>query len=267
MLIDMHTHMFNDRIAAKALSRLSKDFHQIPFTDGTLAGTCAKMQEWGVSAFTVLNIATKPGQQTVINDWAAAVQNSSVFCFGSVHPDAADAADEVSRISSLGLYGIKLHPDYQNFSVTDPKAYPIYETAASCGLPITFHVGRDPASVKVLHSTPEGIAEISRLFPKLTIIAAHMGGARLFDEAERFLAGKNVYLDTALAHLICSPEQFRHMVKKHGSERILFGSDCPWQSPLEEFHWLERLNLPDAELENICWRNAAGLLHRGQRIL
>lgn len=263
MLFDMHVHIFSEKVAAKALSLLSREFGSPPLTDGTPADTAEKMREWGVDAFTALNIATKPSQQKVVNDWAASVQDGSVFCFGSVHPDAPDAVEELNRIASLGLHGVKLHPDDQDFDVADPKLYPVYETAAALGLPVTFHVGRDPADVRALHSTPAGIAEIARLFPRLTIIAAHMGGAMMYDEAERLLAGKNLYLDTALSRALCPPEQFRRLVDRHGSERILFGSDCPWQSPRDEFEWLERLGLPAKDMDSICWRNAVRLLGIG----
>lgn len=260
MLFDMHVHMFSDKIAEKALSHLALLFGHPPMTNGTVGGTEQKMKGWGVTSCTALNIATKPGQQRVINDWAASVQTDSVFCFGTVHPDAADAAEEVARIAELGLHGIKLHPDFQAFSIDDPKMYPIYEVASSLGLPITFHVGRDPDSVKVPYATPSGIARVSRLFPNLKIIAAHMGGARMSDEVEQTLAGKNVYLDTSLSNVFCPPDQFIRIVKKHGSERILFGSDCPWQSPLEEFKWIEALGLSSTDRENIYWNNAAHLL-------
>lgn len=233
--------------------------HQ-PFTNGTVGDTEEKMKEWGVTSFAALSIATKPGQQKTINDWAVSVQSDSVFCFGTVHPDAPDAVEEVSRIARLGLHGIKLHPDFQNFEITDPKLYPVYEAASSLGLPITFHVGLDPASVQVPNATPSGIERISRLFPKLTIIAAHTGGARMYDEVEQVLAGKNVYFDTSLSNVLCPPEQFIRIVRKHGSEHILFGSDCPWQSPLEEFRWIERLGLSSSDRENLYWNNAARLM-------
>lgn len=260
MLFDMHVHMFSDKIAEKALSHLALLFGHQPLTKGTVCDTGQKMKEWGVTSFTALNIATKPGQQRIINDWAASVQANSIFCFGTVHPDAPDAAEEVARIAELGLRGIKLHPDFQKFLIDDPKLYPIYEAASSLSLPITFHVGRDPDSVQVPYATPSGIARISSLFPDLTIIAAHMGGARMSDEVEQTLAGKNVYLDTSLSNVFCPPDQFIRIVRKHGSERILFGSDCPWQSPLEEFRWIERLGLSSADRENIYWNNAARLL-------
>ena len=49
-----------------------------------------------------------------VNDFAAAINNSKdIVAFGSVYPHSEDAFDELDRIKSLGLKGVKLHPDYQ----------------------------------------------------------------------------------------------------------------------------------------------------------
>ena len=74
----------------------------------------------------VLPIATKPTQQTIINDWAAQQQDEILYCYGSVHPDAPDVLEELERIRQLGLHGIKLHPDYQGFFADEPRMLPIY---------------------------------------------------------------------------------------------------------------------------------------------
>ena len=91
-----------------------------------------------------MNIATKPTQQTVVNNWAASIDDPTIYGFGSVHPDAPDALDELQRIKDLGLYGVKLHPDYQGFLIDDPKMFPIYDAISSLGLPVTFHTAGTP---------------------------------------------------------------------------------------------------------------------------
>ena len=69
----------------------------------------------------ILPVATKPSQQTNINNWAAEIQGEDTYCCGSVHPDAEDVLDEIERIKSLGLCGVKLHPEYQLFILTRKK--------------------------------------------------------------------------------------------------------------------------------------------------
>jgi predicted TIM-barrel fold metal-dependent hydrolase len=96
--------------------------------------------------------------------------------------------------------------------------------------------------------------------PDLTVILAHLGGYRVWDEVAEHLLGEKVYLDTAytLGHL--APEDVAAIVRGHGTDRILFGSDGPWTDPAAEIGELRDLGLSGEELDAILWRNAAELL-------
>lgn len=260
MLIDMHVHMFTDKIAERALHNLARICKCPYYTDGTAGGTAEKLREWGVNLCAVLNIATKPTQQTAVNNWAASVQSKDILCFGSVHPDAPDAVEELYRIKQLGLRGIKLHPDYQGFFIDDRKMDEIYDTISELGLPVAFHTGRDPVSPNTVHASPAAVAKTAERFPKMKIIAAHLGGMAMYNEVEELLAGRDIWFDTAMCASLCPPEQFERIVRKHGSEHVLFASDCPWSRSCDEFQYIERTHLSSSEKENIYWRSAADLL-------
>ena len=49
MLFDFHTHLFPDQLAPKALPKLAATFGANPFTDGTVSGTRAAFQQWGIT--------------------------------------------------------------------------------------------------------------------------------------------------------------------------------------------------------------------------
>ena len=117
MLVDFHVHAFAEKIAARAIGQIAGKADLIPETDGTAEGLRRRLREWGVDKGVVLPIATKPTQQTIINDWAAQQQDDILYCYGSVHPDAPDVLEELERIRQLGLHGIKLHPDFQRFDI------------------------------------------------------------------------------------------------------------------------------------------------------
>ena len=87
-----------------------------------------------------------------------------------------------------------------------------------------------------------------------------MGGMRRYDESEEELAGiDTVWFDTAMSFLYCQPEHFLRLCRKHGADRILFGSDCPWSRSCDEKEYLLRSGLSDEELEKILWKNASEL--------
>jgi len=123
--IDFHVHAFADKIAERTISALAKTAGKPPASDGTLSGTEKIMKQWGVDGFVLLSIATKPSQHLVCNNWAASCKCDHIFPFGSVHPDGEDALQELERIKELGLYGIKLHPDYQHFYADEERLFSI----------------------------------------------------------------------------------------------------------------------------------------------
>ena len=50
------------------------------------------------------------------------------------------------------------------------------------------------------------------------------------------------------------------IIEKHGVDRILFASDSPWHTPQMELRFLNSMGLSNAELDRICYQNAASLL-------
>lgn len=257
LIFDMHTHCFPDALAPKALPRLA-EISQCPYySDGTYGDLREKEFAAGCAGLMILHIATKPTQMTSVNNFAAACQKDGAYCFGSVFPTAENAVDELHRIHALGLKGVKLHPDYQEFFVNDPHIFPVYEAAAELGLPITFHAGRDPYSPDVVHCTPKMLAEIADRFPTLTIIGAHMGGMEMDADVEKYVIGKpNIYLDTAFATRSLSPARCGELIRHHGVDKVFFATDFPWSTVETERTLLEQTGLTGEELALIYHGNA-----------
>ncbi len=62
MIVDIHTHVFPDELAPRAVAVLSGNSSVQPFTDGTCAGLRASMSRAGIDRAAVMPIATKPEQ-------------------------------------------------------------------------------------------------------------------------------------------------------------------------------------------------------------
>ncbi len=233
-----------------------------PTGDGTRASILREAADAEADLAVVLNVVTKPGQETTVNNTAKTFSEGGTVYFGSVHPESAHASFEVHRIASLGLKGIKIHPDYQHTELWDEKYFPIFEAAEKLGLVVVTHAGWDPLSPDHVHATPEMAARVLSVFPKLTLVLAHFGGMYRYDEVEERLAGtfENLYLDTAFSVGMLSCEQARRIVQKHGAHRVLFGSDFPWHTTREEAAFVRSLRLSEEEESLILWKNAARLL-------
>ena len=261
MIIDTHIHAYTDSLAERVVKKLSAIGECPCYTDGTIAGARELLKKSGIDYGVILPIATKPTQQTTINHWVKETGTGSIIPFGTVHPLAADALDELERIKALGFRGLKLHNDYQGVFIFDEACQRIYRRCEELGLPIVFHMGYDPISPMCHHAMPYDLIWLSEKYPKLKIIGAHMGGNYMWEHVLRYAAGlKNVYFDTAFVAHDIPRELFSAIVKKHGTDRILFASDLPWSDPVSEIKLVEELDIPDAQKDRIFCGNAAELL-------
>lgn len=266
-IIDFHVHLFPDALAGRTLPKLAHtaaDEHgDAPyFSDGTLSGTLARLAEWGVDAAVTQHIATTQHSMRKVNDFAASVRGPRLYAFGSVHPDAPDALEELERIKALGLDGVKLHPDYQSFFVDEPRMAPIYEKMAQLRLPVLFHAGWDPLSPNLVHAEPERLRAVVEGYPGLTVIAAHLGGMQRYDQVEKHLLGhENLYIDTSMTSpYLHDPAQYARILRGHGLSRVLFATDCPWSTPARELPLLDWASLTAQEREMVLSGNALRLL-------
>jgi predicted TIM-barrel fold metal-dependent hydrolase len=92
------------------------------------------------------------------------------------------------------------------------------------------------------------------------IVAAHLGGHDQWDDVEEHLVGTGIYLDTSMGFEFYPTEQFLRIVKNHGADKILFGSDSPWSNAQTEIETLMALPLSGEEKELILSGNARRLL-------
>lgn len=263
MMIDFHTHAFNPKIADKAMAQLEKNAGFPGLTRGRVEQLIDRMDEWGVDKSVLLSIATKPAQQKVVNNWASEVNinEDRLIAFGSVHPEAENCCEEAERIKLLGLHGIKLHPDYQGFMADDPTVDELYDCIAELGLPVILHAGLDVVSPELIHCPPERALKLIKRHPKLKVVLAHLGGNEQWEQVYDILAGVDgeVYFDTSFT-TACPDELMLRIIQKHGADRILFGSDCPWDSAARIAEKLLRIDLSDDARDKIFGLNAMALL-------
>ena len=112
-----------------------------------------------------------------------------------------------------------------------------------------------------MHCRPEQIRKVLDNFPRLVLIAAHMGGIGREQEVLDLLCGRQLYLDTSHS----GPYPYRHpmlhkILDKHDPALILYGSDCPWSGQEREQNFVKEAPISDQAKQDIFWNNAARLL-------
>lgn len=262
MIIDFHTHTFPEQIAKASIERLSKCSGIAPHTDGTAEGLRRGMEESGVNLSVILPVMTKPSQFETVNKAAAKIceTGGGLLSFGGIHPDCSDVGQRMREIRAWGLKGIKIHPAYQEVYMDDIRYLRILDAAAEQGLIISVHAGVDIGLPTPVYAAVERILHAVRETKPEKLVLAHLGGWKEWDAAEEMIAGENVYLDTAFLEDYIDDDQLLRIIKKHGAEKILFGTDCPWSGQKESIERLEKLPLPEEEKELIFSGNAAKLL-------
>lgn len=260
MLIDCHTHAFPDKIAKRAVDTLAlKSGGLVPNYDGTVKGLSEIMERDGVDKAFVLNIATNAHQMTSVNNFAASINSDKFISFGSVYPDAPNVLEELERIKSLGLVGVKFHPEYQRFFVDDEKMRPIYKKIGELGLVTVFHAGGDIGYRPPYHCVPQNALNALKMFDS-PVVFAHWGGYILYFDVLKYLCGTDAYFDVSFGYGVIPMGTASDIIEKHGVDKILFGSDGPWHSPREEKRLIEVLGLSENDKAKIYYKNALNLI-------
>ncbi|MBQ0105731.1 MAG: amidohydrolase family protein [Armatimonadetes bacterium] len=262
MRIDFHTHCFLDSLAERAVAKLAKNADIDPFLKGTCEDLSRSTKEAGLDYSLVCPIATKPSQARNINTWATEFPEKykNLLCLGTMHPDMEDFREEAKFLKENGIKGIKIHPDYQLAYIDDERYMKMFAALCDYDLFLLTHAGFDVGLPKPRHCTPDRMAKVMKEYPSLKIIAAHMGGVEEIEDVYKYYIGKNIYLDTCFTHLYISGEKLAKMIKDHGADRVLFGTDSPWSDQKQQVGYIESLDLTEEEKKLVLGENAKGLL-------
>ncbi|MBN1276247.1 MAG: amidohydrolase family protein [Deltaproteobacteria bacterium] len=261
MIIDFHTHIFPDRIAAATIEAVCRRSDIQASSDGTVNSLLHSMSAAGIDISVVCSVATRPEQASSIIRWLSGIRQPGIIPLAPIHPGSPDIPDTLGQLKEQGFKGLKMHPDYQDFYVDDKRVYPLYEAAQSEGMFILFHAGLDRGLPNPVHGTPGRFAKVIKDFPHLCVIAAHMGGEDVYEETEERLIGRDIYMDTSFVLRKMPSDLLKRFFQRHPAERFLFATDSPWLDQKEELDFL--LSLPfltvDAK-EKITGGNASKLL-------
>lgn len=265
MVIDVHTHAFPDAIAERTIGFLkSKMLAQSNIdvqnnTDGTVSGLLRSMDRCGVDKSLIMPIATKISQTTTINNFAESLRNDRLLSFGSVHPLDTDVCGVLEDLVERGFIGIKLHPEFQDFYIDSPEGIKVLKCAEQLGLFTLIHAGGDPGYPPPYHCTPERLDHVLGEVSGEKIIAAHLGGFMMWEDVMKHIAGKPIYIDTAAVGTCITPDVYRDIIRAHGADRVLFGSDSPWEDQAHALKVLESTKITEDELDKIKYKNALRL--------
>lgn len=258
MIIDGHTHVWPDKIAARALAGSVPDLERMG--DGTVSGLAAAMERGGIDRAVCLAVANTGAQVEAANAFAGGLDPSRFVGFGSVHPDLSPE-ENVASLERHGLRGVKLHPFFQHYALDDPRLWDTLDALQGRFVVVT-HVGAGSDPDANARCTPQMLVDLARRFPRLDVVACHFGGYRLLEEAEELVAGLGVHVDTSWPPSLdqLDPARVRALIERHGPDRVVFSSDWPMADPGREVEAVRSLGLSDDDTEAVLGGNLARLL-------
>ena len=260
-IIDFHTHAFPDALAERAMRQLMSEAEGVTaFLDGRLTSLLRSMDQNGIAAGILCCIATRPEQFEPIFNWCIEIASERIVPFPSIHPADPQALDRIRRIAEAGFKGIKMHPYYQDFSIDDPTLNPLYAAMCDHGLMLTLHTGFDIAFERIEKASPRQVAAVITQFPDLKLMTTHLGGWQQWDDVEKHLIGKNIYMETSWSLEYLQHKQARRMLLNHPADYVLFGTDSPWTDQAASIRAMQELGLPPERLRRLFYDHARRLL-------
>jgi len=247
-IIDIHTHIWDRR---EGIDIRAED-------QRTLISMADRFDLEGLVVMPLFGgHCPSPDQITAGNDAVRlfAQADERIWPFVTIWPPNLDnALEELSRrIEEQNFYGVKVwvcHADH-------PKMFPVAEKVIEYGKPILIHALAKATGQLPLESNPVHIANLARRYPELQIIMAHMGGD--------FIFGCNAIADcpnvvTDISGSYCESGMVEYGVKMLGAERVLFGSDAPAASFINNLAKVMTAQIEPAERCSILHDNAYSLL-------
>ena len=262
-IINAHCHIYPETVAERAVQGIA-DFYGIKIgLNGQTDDLIRDGSKVGVVHYLVHSVATKPSQVRSINDFIASEVKAhpGVFTgFGTLHPDSESLEDDLKHLLELGLKGVKIHPDFQFFSLAEDRAIRLGEMIRDAGLPVLTHCG----DFRYKLSNPEQFEAFIKALPGLKIIGAHLGGWSVWDDVEQRLAGKyDIFVDSSSCFRFMDKDQAVRIIRKFGADKVLWGTDYPTWDHEAEIKLFDELELTADERSKILYENAAALLGVG----
>ena len=254
-IIDFHTHPFtvNNNICAYRADFEMKEEDMLPTLRSVgisaMCGSVIQMEDRN-------NYATPFEKIKAANRTALALaERLDGFYIPGFHINPDFIEESIAEVEFMAERGVRLVgelvPYHEGYETYDHKGlHPIIEAAEKHSMVVNFHT-----------QNPDTIDAMVSAHPNVKFVAAHPGEQpTLLGHVERMMKYDNLYLDLSGTGLF-RWHSLRYLVKKVGSERIIFGTDYPTCNPGVYVGGVLAEPLSDRDFENIFSLNAKKLLN------
>jgi len=181
MIIDIHTHIFNQQTWTSYRQKASQKINK-------------------VVALPWFN-SKNPGWPDVESLLRFTSQEPEIYAVGAIDINAnlnQQLQQHEALLYEKRIVGIKLYLGYQHFTAADPRVVPIAKLCGKYNRPLIFHSGDfyDPLRIALLkYSHPIHVDELAKAVPETKIVISHFGFPYLLETAMVVAKNSNVYTD------------------------------------------------------------------------
>ncbi|MFH1485379.1 MAG: amidohydrolase family protein [Chloroflexota bacterium] len=291
-IVDSHVHTYQSReIGLQA----KQDGGETDYA-GTVEETLSVMKAAGISKSVMLNLLPVPDMRDAAlsrlaggltpeqhkeavkeidsrmvariqrrNQWTCDVARENPSLVPALFVDPIMGAElmksEIAHCVAQGARAVKLHPNLQRIYPDDEGLFPLYEAAQELEVPVVSHCGISSAGTSF--AEPRYFLEVLFAFPELVLVLAHLGSGFQKDIEQVAVAYANTMFDCSAIiseadredRISC--QELASMIRRVGTERVMFGSDFPWYDPAGAISRLVSSDLTDDEKRQILSQNAA----------
>lgn len=270
-IIDLHVHFMPDRVQQKVwrffdrLPEMGEPAWPIHYRHSE-EERVQILRDIGVTAFSTLNYAHRPGMAEFLNEYskAFAAQHDDAIHSATFFPEPG-AEELVAQVLDEGAQVFKVHIQVGAFSALDPQLAGSWGLIAQAGVPVVIHCGNGPHEGEFTGPAP--IYELAERYPDLVLVIAHAGLPDYQEFAELARRAPNVYLDTTMVgtpymeQVAPMPSGYLETMAEL-ADKVVLGTDFP-TIPHSYSHQLEVLHnwgLGDEWMRKVLWHNAKKLL-------
>ena len=186
--------------------------------------------------------------------------NSNIFALVVVQPQAKSAQDDLKNyLKNDKVLGLKIKPSWCNMRLSDLKFLgPLCEELVSKNKLLLTHIsqGFHPNNGDNIHE----LTLLLKNFPKLKVVAAHMGGGINFYENYKPLNKifKNLYIDISLPSQI---DWLPFFLEKSNHKKFLFASDYPYFSQKKLLSLINKETISKNKIADLYFNNSKNLIN------
>ena len=223
----------------------------------------------------LLPVSANPTKVSFLNKWVAemARTHEEIIPFGAILPSSDVTDKHVTELKAIGIKGIKIHSFLQKIDMNSKEMDRLLSLLSDAGLPVLLDTLYLPGLMRAKpHIAPliQGsmqfqtdapiLARIASRHPRLTIIAAHLGCLYGWEHLEPLYELDNIFFDLSYIWRLLPAEQVLEIIRRKGTDHILFGTDAPWRNPANVVAWFKELQLDQDEFDAIAGKTLLGLI-------